>query len=360
MVTLKDVAKLAKTSPATVSLVLNGKNTVSVKTTEKVLAAVEELGYRPNMVARSFKTQQTKTIAILVPTIINPVYPAFVHAVEMEARREGYTIILCSYDDGTGPVQTDYLENFYDRLVDGIIICGIFNIPKEENTRKLEKIMESYINRRTPFVFFSEEEQLQHFIQRSNIDINAHAELFHLLTIDRDRATYEAVRHLIHSGHHTIAFISEGSRSLYPHNIPYTQKLAGYKRALDEASIPFDETLILAGSDDYRGGAQCFIELQQRENPPSAYICTGDVLALGVLHAAKDMGKAVPEEVSVIGFDNIPVASYWNPKLSTIAVPTETIGKEAFKRLFWLMNGMEIPPNKMTFDTELVIRESSR
>ncbi len=359
MPTLKDVALAAKVSTATVSLVLNGKNSVSPKTTERVLAAIDELGYRPNMVARSFKTKQTKTIAILVPTITNPIYPAFIHVVEMEARREGYTIILCSYDDGSGPVQTDFLEDLYDRNVDGIIVCGIFNIPKEGNTRKLERIMKAYVNRKTPFVFYSEEEQLQYFIQRSNIDMGVHAALFHTLSIDRNQASYEAVKHLVTSGHRRIALVSESTRFLFPHNIPYMKKLEGYQRALEEANIPFDDALVIAGSDDYRGGAQCFVELQNLENPPTAYVCTGDTLALGVLHAAKNSGKIVPDEISVIGFDNIPVASYWNPKLSTIAVPIETIAREAFKRLYLLMNEFESPPNRLMFDTELVIRESS-
>jgi DNA-binding LacI/PurR family transcriptional regulator len=359
MASLKDVAELAGVSTATVSLVLNDKKSVSAATKERVMASVEALGYRPNMVARGFKTKQTKAIAVLVPTITNPVYPSFVHSVEIASRREGYQVILYSYDDNLHNGNLDFLGDLYDRMVDGIIVCGIPDISSKRSSKRNEMTMKAFIERKTPFVFFSEEEQLEYFSTSCKVDLVVHPELFHLLAIDRQKATYEVVRHLIETGHRRIAFIAEGTRSSYPHNVPYLKKLAGYRQALAEASIPFDETLVVAGPDDFKGGDECYAKLLENSDPPTACFCTGDIIALGVLHGANRLGKRVPEDISVIGFDNIPTSRYWNPKLSTVAVPTESIASEAFKRLYWLMNGLDVPSNRMMFDTELVLRDSS-
>ncbi len=361
MASMKDVAEMAGVSVSTVSLVLNNKKTVSKATQDRIMASVEALGYRPNMVARGFKTKRTKAIAVLVPMITNPVYPSFVHNIETAARREGYQVILYSYDDDSmGTANMDFLSDLYDRMVDGIIVCGIPQFPSKRNARKTEETLKAFIERNTPFVFFSEEEQLNHFATICKIDPSANPSLFHLLSIDREKATYGAIKHLLQTGHKRIAFVAEGSGLAFPHNVPYMKKLAGYTRALQDSGIAFDPSIVVSGMDDYSGGDECYMKLSEGENPPTAYFCTGDIIALGVLHAAHRCGCNVPEQVSVIGFDNIPVSSYWNPKLSTVAVPTGQIAKEAFKRLNWVLNGVDVPSNRHIFDTELIIRESSR
>ncbi|MDD3996997.1 MAG: LacI family DNA-binding transcriptional regulator [Sphaerochaetaceae bacterium] len=359
MATLKDVAEMAGVSIATVSFVLNDKKTISPKTKEKVLSSIEALGYRPNMVAKGFKTKQTKSIAVLVPTITNPVYPSFVNRIEVASRSEGYRVILYSYENDPIKGNIDFLGDLYDRMVDGIIICGIPDLSIKNNSKRNEQIMNAFIERQTPFVFFSEEEQLQYFANICGIPLQSNPNLFHLLTIDRQKATYEVIRHLIETGHRRIAFIAEGTGLTSPQNVPYQKKLAGYKQALAEFGLPLDEKLIITGSDDFRGGDECFSKLQMLTNSPTAFFCTGDTIALGVLHAAHRFRISVPNEVAVIGFDNIPISRYWNPKLSTVAVPTESIAVEAFKRLLWLMKGLDVPSSRMTFDTELIVRESS-
>lgn len=357
MSTLKEVADQAGVSIATVSLVLNEKTTVSEATREKVLACIESLNYRPNMVARGFKTKKTMAIAILLPSITNPIYASFVRTVESMAHENDYQVILFSYDLENIKSNFDYLTDLYDRMIDGIIICGIPPLPAPSHVKKATQIMEAFRKRNTPFVFYNEEEQYSVFLDTFGIpksDSN-----FMLLKIDRERAMYEAVKHLIRTGHTRIGFIGEGIVTNYPQNVPYQRKLAGYSRALAEANIPFSSELVITGSDGYQGGADCFTHLSGLDNPPTAYIATGDTISLGILSSAIKAGFSIPDQISVIGFDNIPEAYYWNPKLSTISVPITDIGKAAFSNLLTLMNGGQLDIAMKAFNTELIIRESS-
>ncbi|MBT3276298.1 MAG: LacI family DNA-binding transcriptional regulator [Spirochaetales bacterium] len=359
MVTLKDVAQRANVSIATVSLVLNGKPSISEATRTKVLSLVDELGYRPNMVARSVKTNRTKAISVLVPTITNPAYPNVVHGIESSARKEGYQVILCCYaGDHISPIDIDCLSDLYDRMIDGMIICGVPTMPSKRHDLRASATMAGFISRGTPFVFLSDPEQLDHFAKTFDIDLEKHAGLFHLLSVDRESAAFKAVTYLIKVGHKRIALVGDDTRDTYPHNIPFLRKLHGYKRALETNAMSFDASLVAGASSEFEGGEQCVEHLLQVGDAPTAIFCTGDSLALGVLRGARRLGVHVPAELAVIGFDNIPVASYLNPTLSTVAMPTERITQEAFRRLHKLMSGEAILPNRMQFDTELIIRES--
>jgi len=355
--TLKEVADQAGVSIATVSLVLNGKTTVSEATRQKVLACIDSLNYRPNMVARGFKTKKTMAIAVLLPTITNPIYASFIHTVEYLAHENNYQVILFSYDHESILSNFDYLTDLYDRMVDGIIICGIPPLPAPNHVKKAKQIMQAFRERKTPFIFYNEEEQYSVFLDTFGIPRNDSN--FMLLKINREQAVYEAVKHLIHIGHTRIGFIGEGIVNTYPQNIPYHKKLAGYKKALLEAGIPFNSELLITGTDGYQGGADCFNHLSSLENPPTAYVGTGDTISLGILSAATKAGFSIPDQIAVIGFDNIQEASFWNPKLSTISVPIYDIAKSAFNNLLLLMGGGSVPFTIKSFDTQLIIREST-
>ncbi len=362
MVTIKDVAKMAGVSTATVSMVLNKKDSISQSTAAKVMKCVEELGYRPNLIARGFKTANTRVIAVLVPTITNPIYPAFVNAIEIAARAVNYQVVLYSYKgDSTQGSGSDFLADFYDRMIDGLIICGIPNLPDTpQGIQEMAKMMQLYSERGVPFVFFSDVEQFDFFTKTLKIDLSKHYDLFHLLSVDRVSAVYKVIYHFLSLDHKRIAFVTEGEKDSYPHNIPNLRKLEGYKKALHEFGISFDEDLVVNGLDGFTGGEQCYNILSNLENPPTAYFCTGDTMALGVLHGARVSGKRIPEEVTVIGYDNIPFAQYWNPSLSTISVPVADIATESFRRLYSQINKNVIATtNRMIFNTELIIRESS-
>jgi LacI family repressor for deo operon, udp, cdd, tsx, nupC, and nupG len=245
-------------------------------------------------------------------------------------------------------------------MVDGFIICGIPGLSEKNQSEDYKALMESFINRGTPFVFFSDEEQFSFFTRTLDIDLSEHGELFQLLTIDRVKAACQAVHYLIAAGHRRIALVAEDYSETYPHDIPFKRKLEGYKQAIKMHQIPFDQNLVVRGDPDYRGGEECFGYLSAIDKPPTAYFACGDTLALGVLHGARMAGYRVPQDVAVVGFDNIPISSYWNPKLSTVSIPIDQISLEAFNRLYKLMNGKTLLTNRMRFDTELIIRESSQ
>ena len=278
VVTSKEVAARAKVSVATVSLVLNNKPSVGAETRARVLACIEELGYRPNIVARSFKTSSTKAISVLVPTITNPVYPNIVHGIEGAARREGYQVMLCCYaGEPELATKVDCLSDLYDRMVDGIIICGIPTMPDDRHHRRAVSTMSHFIDRGTPFVFLSDDEQLTYFAERYEVDLSRHGELFHVLTVNREQAAYSAVNHLALLGHKRIALVAEDTRGMYPHNIPFLRKLAGYRRALEASGLSFDESLIVGGESEYQGGEQCFVALSHMADPPTAAFCTASM-----------------------------------------------------------------------------------
>lgn len=359
MATVKDVARSAQVSVSTVSLVLNNKPNVSAETRGKVLACMRDLDFRPNIMARGIRTQTSGTIGIMVPTITNPVYPNIVNAIEAAARQENYSVILCSYSaDRAADGVTDSLARLFDRMVDGIIICGIPAMPDTHGEPAAASLMAAYIARRIPFVFLSDTEQHSQFMRGYAIDQQQHGALFQVLSIDRTKASQRAVEHLIRTGHRRIALVGEESSDSYPHTIPFMRKLEGYKRALHEHGLPFDPTLVVADTADFAGGKRCFERLVNQTHPPAAIFCTGDVMALGALRAASELKFTIPGQLAIIGFDNIPQAAFSNPALSTVALPFQDMAQEAFRRLSRMMQGATVLPAHMQFDTELVLRES--
>lgn len=361
MAGIKDVARHAGVSIATVSMVLNHKESISQATRDKVLASVELLDYRPNSLARSFKVGTTNAIGVLVPSIVNPVFPTIVHSIEEACRETGKRVILCSYAvDPVTSLGFDYLSDLYDRMVDGVIICGIPTYSTADSLAKAKTTIRNYITREIPLVFLSDQRQYEYFLGLFDLNTQNHGRLIQLVHVDRERAAHKVVSHFISLGHRRIAIVTESTKDSFPHNIPFLQKLRGYQRALEENDIPFDGSLIVAAPENFIGGEQAFGALTGLTDPPTAIFVTGDVSALGVLRAARQRGVAVPEDLSVCGFDNIPLASYSNPTLSTISQPIEQMAGEAYRRLTLAMRKEPAVPAQVEFNTELIIRESCR
>ena len=355
MVTIKDVAKKSGVSISTVSFVLNGKQSIGEETRRRVLSCIKELGFRPNQIARSFKTRFTKTIGILIPSIINPIYPKIVSEIEFAARKEGYNSFLCNYSgvekDVLGIV---YLSQLYDRRIDGVIICNIPVLPPEKRTADVLKILENYIKDEIPFVFISDEKEFMSFIEFFKIDLSKYSNLFQLVTIDRAGATYKVIKHFVKLGHERIALVID----YHANNFANLEKLKGYKQALTDHGLTFDENLLCDGPDNPLGGEMCFEKLYNQKSPPTAIFCTNDILAMGVLCGARKRKIDIPENLVVMGFDNITMSSLSNPKLSTVDRPGHKEAQEAFRRLNQLMRGREVIPNKVVLETELIIRDS--
>jgi LacI family transcriptional regulator len=360
MVSIADIARHAKVSITTVSLVLLGKGNISAATIARVKESVRKLGYRPSKLAQSLKTQVSKTVGILVPDITNPLFPQIVSVIEAEAWRKGYHTFLGNLSSADFErLCIDYLSEFFDRRVDSIVMDLDPGFDVGNRSQEHVNLMQDFIDHGTPFVIIGTTVGFDNFLEYFRVNRSRYGRLFHLLTIDRMQAARAAVRHLVQLGHRRIAFVGDCTRQDWERETGYAQKLSGYRMALEEAGLRYDPELVVNGNDNPKDGERCFEHLfLGRKLRPTAIFCTCDFLAFGVMRGAYRMRIAIPDELCVFGFDNINEAAFYNPSLSTVAQPIEEMGKEAFRRLLLVKEGGEVDPNPCVFPTELKIRES--
>lgn len=332
MTNIKKVAEYAGVSTSTVSRVLSGKSYVNDQTRQRVLRAVQELGYSPNAIAKSLKVGRTNTIALMVPSIQNQMFPIVARGVEDTARRNGFTVVLCNtYEDME--VEKDYINKLRNRWIDGFIVSSM--LPNSHHIRQLKA--EGF-----PIVLTSR-------YYDDSIDA---------VVIDNYRAAYDAVCYLIKTGHKRIA-VAMGRRELSI----YQKRLEGYLDALKAYNIPVDEGLIV----DETNGTNSFYYLTQnlikRGVMPDAIFATSDPKAIVVIRAIKDMGLRIPEDISVLGFDNIEISALIDPPLSTVSQPFYEMGVLAAKKLINMIRNKDKEPAAPVIDimnTDLIIRKSTR
>ncbi|NLW55233.1 MAG: LacI family transcriptional regulator [Firmicutes bacterium] len=333
MTTLKKVAEYAGVSTSTVSRVIAGKPYVKEETRQRVLKAVQELSYSPNILAKSLKVGRTNTIALMVPSIQNQMFPIVTRGVEDTARKHGYTVILCNTDENI-EVEKEYIRKLQNRWIDGFIVCSM--LPDSDHIRKLKA--DGF-----PVVLTS----------------RYYGDSIDAVIIDNYRAAYEAVSYLIITGHKKIA-IALGRRQLSL----YQQRLEGYLDALKDHGLPIDERLIMNETN----GTNSFYELTQKllDGPviPDAIFATSDPKAIVVVRAIKDRGFRIPEDISVLGIDNIEMSAFMEPPLTTVSQPLYEMGALAAKKLIDLIdhkNKSEEPPAPVVdvLETELIIRKST-
>jgi DNA-binding LacI/PurR family transcriptional regulator len=307
--TMDDVAKLAGVSQPTVSRVLSRTDTtpqISDVTTQRVLEAVEKLGYRPNAVARSLRTQRTQTVAMLIADISNGFYHPMARAVQDVARLHDYEVLI-SNSDHIYENEKHFCEIVLGRAVDGVIL-----VPIHLTTAELgHYVSQTHI----PFVVLAEQ------INHPEIDV---------VYVDDEQATYEAMRWLIADcGHTRIGYV--GVPEVLP---PGPRRLRGFTRALNEAGLTLDPRFMQEGDFTLEGGRKAAQALMQIGELPSALMVVNDLMAIGVILALQEAGYSVPEDVAVIGFDDIPEATIVRPTLTTIAQDPRDIGHKLAKALF--------------------------
>ena len=334
MVTIKDVAKKAGVSPSTVSRALSGNGPVKESTRRKVLDAVKLLDYRPNFLAQGLKEGKTKTIGLIIPNIRNPIYPAVARGVEDAAKKFGYTVILCNTDEDVD-TEKEYIQKLQKRWVDGIIIAPASN--ENEHIVKLQ-------NENFPIVVIVR-----------NVDFLSNA-----VIIDNYRAAYDAVSYLIRTGHRRIAIV-KGNQQL----ALYRERFRGYKQALLDAGIPVVEELIAGDDSDSvqwtLDGYNAINCLFSQKIEFDAVFATTDLRAIGAIRAIKDHGYKVPEDISVIGFDNLEFSSLIDPPLSTVSQPLYDIGMRAVNKLIPLIDNKTVTePTIEIMLSELIIRKSTK
>lgn len=327
MVKISDVAAAAGVSTATVSRVLSTPDAVRPLTRARVLKVVEELGYRPNALARQLRMQETKTIIAIMPNLSNSLFPEVISGIEMEAELSGYQVLIADARNQDS-IEEYYLNAIRQRQIDGIISMSA-NIAQ----KLVKEIAEEY-----PLVI-----AIQNF-KDSKIPS---------VSIDNYAAAKAMTTHLIRMGHKQIAHIT----SSVPLQV-YQDRLYGFVNTLKESNVPVDKDLVRYGQASIQGGFEQMESLLLTGKPITAVFASGDTMAMGAIKALKKHGFHVPGDVAVVGFDDIELAAFWEPALTTIRQPKQLIGQCAFRKLLSMIQKEHALNTKDILDHELVIRES--
>lgn len=326
--TIKDIAKLTGYSVATISRALSGKEGVSQKKREEILKLVDQIGYIPNQTARKLRSKQTKNILVMIPDIENYFYNKLIKGIEAEARENGYNIILGNFSDSP-KIEEEYYKMMKGQIADGILLTG--SLSGAQRVIELSKQFTMVVISD----YFSDE----------------------LVTvcIDNFRAAYDATMFLYKCGYRKIAKITGKIGALLSQD-----RLKGYKMALENLGLGVDEKYIKFGDYKYESGYRLTKELLSMSEPPDAIFCSNDEMAIGACDAAKEMGIYVPDELGIMGFDDIELASMVTPKISTVHQPRYEMGRLAAKLLIDILKGRVVNKGKYMLDTSIIPRESTR
>jgi LacI family transcriptional regulator len=329
MATIRDVARLAGVSVATVSRVLNQNGYVNKETEQKVRRAIEQLRYEPNAVARGLAGKQTGTIALILPDITNPFFPEMARGVEDAAQAQGYTVILCNSDD-QGQKEKSYIEMLRKKYIDGIIFAS--------NTLGHEDVEQMRSNN-IPLVV---------------LDRAPTRQLCSVIRSQNYEGAKLAVRHLLDVGCRKIAHIY-GPQEL----ITAKKRLLGYEETV--MHFPwYTPSLMVPGHFRVDGGFDAVKELLKRHPDVDGIFCGNDLMAVGALKALYQLGVRVPEDVALIGFDGIGLTELTQPELSTVAQPIYEMGVLAAKVLMETIETGVMEPRLYELEVTLVARESTK
>lgn len=334
--TMNDVAKLAGVSQPTVSRVLNPNEMagqISDETTQRVLAAVKQLGYRPNVVARSLRTQRTQTIALLVADLANGFYHPIARAVQDIARQHDYEILI-SNSDHIYENEKHFCEIVLNRGVDGVVMVPIHLTNAD---------LDHYVSQTNiPFVALG-----QH-VQHPKIDV---------VYMDDERAIYEATKWLITDcGYRQFGFV--GVPDSLP---PGPRRFRGFMKALKEYGVGFDPRFLHYGDFTLAGGSRVAHAFMQQSELPSVIVALNDLMAIGLILAFQEAGYTVPDDVAVVGFDDIPEAVIVRPALTTVVQDSHDIGQKLARALFQRIEDPNIGAQRI-FESpyRIVPRQSTR
>jgi LacI family transcriptional regulator len=329
MTTIREVSESAGVSYATVSHVINNTRLVTPETRERVLAAMDALNYRPNAVARSLRQGKTNTIGLVLPDSANPFFAEISRGIEDEAFKRGYSVFLCNTELDTQR-ELFYVDVLSNKQVDGIIF-----VAAGDQADSLDFLL----RRRMPLVM----------IDRDVPKVEADAVL-----TDHQLGGFLATRHLLELGHTRIACIA-GPSSISPS----AERITGYRKALEQAGIVCDQSLIIRGDYHAQSGMDITHSILQMDPRPTAIFALNDLMALGALRAVTEAGYSVPKDIAVVGYDDLEIARFTNPPLTTIAQPKKEIGTQAVNLLVDRMSRKSRPPSRLVLPPELIVRRST-
>ena len=325
--TIKEIAELAGVSTATVSKILNGKDKdISEATRKNVLDIVEREGYIPNGIAKSLRIKNTKTIGIIMPDVMNLFFSELARGVEDAAEKKGYSVILCNSDNKESK-EEKYIQILQEKMVDGIILTASENSVKRSLRR-----------RKIPMVLLDRDISTDEKVGR--------------ITVDNEEGTYNATKLLIEKGCKNIGFISSNKTTKSS-----GQRLRGYENAILESKINLDKDKIFLQNYTIETGYKGTVSLLEKTNI-DGICCGNDLIAIGAIKALKERGIKVPQDVKVIGFDDISISKYMDPPLTTIRQPIYEMGEEAVGMLIDVINNKEMEMSKV-LKTELIVRETT-
>lgn len=333
-VTIYDVAKKAGVSITTVSHVINNKSNIPETTRQRVLGVMQSINYIPNKIAQRLVTKKTQTIALLIPTMDNPFFAELYNGVDqfLEEVRPEYSTMIGNIRY-SAQKETLLIQKYRQELIDGYIIVS--NNPEN---REIGKLFTESI----PVVFAVND--------RSIIENRP------LVTYNNYDMAYKLTEHLAKLGHRSFAYIG----AIIDHSSRAHTRFKGFRDCLSDLGIQFDEHFFING-DSYSSkcGYDSFMSLYKHGYIPTALFCANDVLAMGALFAVKECGFRAPDQMSIVGFDNIPASEFVDPPLTTVNINPSKIGYEAARMLFQIIEGEEPTELQKVIEGDLIIRSST-
>lgn len=327
MATMKDIARIAKVSTSTVSHVINNTRYVSDEIREKIMKVVNELNYTPSAVARSLKVKETKTLGMLVTATSNPFFAEVVSGVEQYCNQHHYNLIISNIDGNEQRLQQN-IQTLIQKQVDGLLLMY-------SDTRHA---MVEQLNLNLPIVV----------MDWWPTELNADK-----IYENSEFGAYLATKTLIEQGHKNIAIITGKLDKSLAHN-----RLLGYQKALQDAHLPINPDWIIESHFDFEGGVEGMKKLLQITPRPTAVFACSDTIAVGVYQVAWQQGLRIPQDISVIGYDNIMLAQYLTPPLTTIHQPKAELGKLAVETLLERIKSPDLEYKTTMLQPQLIWRAS--
>jgi LacI family transcriptional regulator len=326
---IKEVAARANLSTATVSRTINNSGLVRPGTAEKVQRAIRELGYYPNTQARALVSGRSRMFGLIISDIVNPFFPELVKSFEFAAIHHGYEVIVANTDYDSERM-SGCVRRMIERKVDGVAVM----------TSELDRhLLEELSHRRLPIVF---------------LDVGKLKPLISNINVDYSRGIGEAVQHIVSLGHQRVEFISG----------PLTLKSARTRRSaflkcIAACGIGERQRSVVEGNHKIDGGESAMMRLLSLPNPPTAVLTSNDLTAIGALRAVARAGLRVPNDISVVGFDDIELSRFTQPPLTTIRLSRDELGRKAFDALYETVAGQQRSGQEIKVSTRLVVREST-
>lgn len=327
--TIEEIAKLAGVSKTTVSRVINNKPDVNPDTRKRILGLIEQYDFQPNAFAKAISLQKSHNIGLIIPheaeyIFSNQFYVEVMRGVSTEVNKRGYYLLICY------PHDHNYVDIYKQKRVDGFILMSPGSFHKN--------IIESLNEANAPFV--------------ATAKIPGEKRMVYV-DVDNYYGATLVIEHLISLGHRKIGFIGK------PTLASSQDRMSGYKDTLEKHGITYDESLVrISENSSIKGGFDAMSQLLKNQNRPTSVFCTNDLMALGAINSVKQNGLSVPEDISIAGFDDIPLAEYINPPLTTVRQPAYEKGIRATKMLIQYLE-KKTKPKSVNLDVELVIRKST-